>query len=249
MHRLQRLPLAERVEHRRDRADLQRVRAEEHQVVEHPVQLGQRHPQPDRPLGHLDAHQPFDGEHHAELVGERGQPVVPVGQHDDLPVVAHLEQLLGAAVHVADDRLAGDHPLAVEGELEPQHAVRGRVLRPDVEHHVGGVEAGAGPDRHLTCQASVRSARQACSGTYLDRPDRSGAAATSVRRARPGRSARRRRPPRPAPAGSRPGRVRARSSGGRAPSTPSALQRLALADDPRTRRRPRPPPRRRPRAR
>jgi hypothetical protein len=154
-HRLQGLALAERVEHRRDRADLQRVRPEEHQVVEHPVELGQRHPQPDRPLRHLDAHQPFDGEHHPELVGERGQPVVPVGQHDDLPVVAHLEQLLGPAVHVADDRLAGHHPFAVEGQLEAQHTVGGRVLGPDVEHHVGGVEPGAGPHGHLTRHASM----------------------------------------------------------------------------------------------
>jgi hypothetical protein len=35
---------------------------------------------------------------------------VPVGQHGQLPVVPHLEQLLGAAVHEPDDRLGpGDH--------------------------------------------------------------------------------------------------------------------------------------------
>ena len=87
------------------RAELERVGAEEHQVVEHPVQLGEQRARPHRPLRHLHAEHPLDREHHAELVGERGQPVVPVGQHDDLPVVAHLEQLLRAAVHVADDRL------------------------------------------------------------------------------------------------------------------------------------------------
>jgi hypothetical protein len=76
---------------------------------------------------------------------------VPVRQHDDLPVVAHLEQLLRAPVHVPDDRLGGLHPLPVEGQPQPQHAVRGRVLRADVEHHVGGGEVrigqllGAGP--------------------------------------------------------------------------------------------------------
>ena len=147
MHRLQLLALAERVEHRRDRAELERVGAEEHQVVEHPVQLGEQGARPDRPLRHLHAEHLLDGEHHAELVGERRQPVVPVGQHDDLPVVADLEQLLGAAVHVADDRLGRDDPLAVEDDAQPQHAVRRRVLRADVEHHVGGREpAGAEPD-------------------------------------------------------------------------------------------------------
>ena len=134
---LQGLALAEGVEDRRDRADLQRVGAEEHQVVEDPVELGEGGAQPDRPLGHLDAHQPLDGHGHAELVAEGAQPVVPVGQHEDLAVVAHLEELLGAAVHVADDRLGAEHPLAVEVEPEPEHPVRGRVLRADVEHHVG----------------------------------------------------------------------------------------------------------------
>jgi hypothetical protein len=135
---LQRLPLPERVEDGGDRADLQRVRAEEHQVVEHAVELGEQRAEPDGTLGHLEAHHPLDSERDAELVAERGQPVVPVGEHEDLPVVAHLEQLLGAAVHVADDGLGLDDPLAVEPQAQPQHAVGRRVLRADVEHHVGG---------------------------------------------------------------------------------------------------------------
>jgi hypothetical protein len=140
---LQLLALAERVEDRGDRAELQRVRAEEHQVVEHPVQLGQQGARPDRALGDLHAEQVLRGEDDAQLVGERGEPVVPVRQHDDLPVVADLEQLLRAAVHVPDDRLAGDDPLAVQGDPQPQHAVRRRVLRADVQHHVGRREVGA----------------------------------------------------------------------------------------------------------
>ena len=139
--RLELLALAERVEDRGDRAELERVGAEEHQVVEHPVELGQQGARPDRPLGHLHAEHPLDAEHHAELGGERRQPVVPVGQHDDLAVVADLEQLLGAAVHVADDRLGRHDPLAVDDDPQPQHAVGGRVLRTDVEHHVGGGQA------------------------------------------------------------------------------------------------------------
>ena len=100
-----------------------------------------------------------DGEHDAELVGERRQPVVPVGQHDDLPVVAHLEQLLGAAVHVADDRLRGHDALAVEHEPQPQHAVRGRVLRPDVEHHVLGGEPVRSTRSAPAPRPTVRSVR------------------------------------------------------------------------------------------
>ncbi|MFC5043611.1 hypothetical protein [Ornithinimicrobium kibberense] len=41
-------------------------------------------------------------------------------------------------MHVADHRLGGDDPLPVHGQPQPQDAVRGRVLRADVEHHLGG---------------------------------------------------------------------------------------------------------------
>jgi hypothetical protein len=70
---------------------------------------------------------------------------VAVGQCHDLPVVAHLEQLLGAAVHVAHDRLGADDALTVHDQAKSKHAVGRRVLRPDVEHHVGrGERSGAG---------------------------------------------------------------------------------------------------------
>ena len=112
-------------------------------MVEHAVELGEQRADPGRPLGHLHAEHVLDREHDAELGGERAEPVVAVGQHDDLAVVAHLEELLDAAVHVADDRLAGHDALAVERQPQPQDAVGRRVLRPDVEHHVGRGEARA----------------------------------------------------------------------------------------------------------
>ena len=99
-------------------------------MVEHPVQLGEQRPGPDGALGHLHAEHPLDGQHHAQFVGERRQPVVAVGQHHDLPVVARLEELLRAAVHIADDRLGLPDHLAVEHQTQPEHAVRRRVLRP-----------------------------------------------------------------------------------------------------------------------
>ena len=172
---LERLALAERVEDRRDRAELERVRAEEHQVVQHPVQLGQQGARPDRAHRDLHAEHPLGGQDHAELVGEGGQPVVPVGQHDDLPVVADLEELLGAAVHVADDRLARRRSLAVEGQPQPQHAVGGRVLRADVEHHVGGGELArtrADADGRLPASRlpSLPAVRHLRSWTTVDLP-------------------------------------------------------------------------------
>ncbi len=114
-------------------------------MVEDPVELGEQGARPDGPLGDLHAEHPLDAEDDAELVGEGREPVVAVGEDDDLAVVADLEQLLGATVHVADDRLGGDDALAVEDDLQAQDAVRGGVLRADVEDHLGGGEA-ARPD-------------------------------------------------------------------------------------------------------
>lgn len=78
----------------------------------------------------------LDGEHDAEFVAECAQPVVPIGEHGDLAVIADLEEFLRAAMHVADDGVGAHDPFAVEDDLETEHAVRGRVLGADVEHHV-----------------------------------------------------------------------------------------------------------------
>ena len=105
-----------------------------------------------------------------ELAGERREPVVPVGEHDDLAVVADLEELLDAAVHVADDRLAVDDPLAVEGQPQPEDAVGGRMLRADVEDHVLGREATRLPAAALVpCRGTGGEARCAVADPDDDR--------------------------------------------------------------------------------
>ena len=45
----------------------------------------------------------FADEGHCELAEERSLPVVAVRQHQDLPIVADLEELLGTSMHRADD--------------------------------------------------------------------------------------------------------------------------------------------------
>ena len=77
------------------------------------------------------------------LVGEARQPVDAVDQRGDLRVGAELGELLVAAVHVADHRVGRDDALAVEAHDEAQRAVGRRVLRPEVEDHVAGVELDA----------------------------------------------------------------------------------------------------------
>ena len=153
-------------------------------MAEHPVEFGEESPRPDRSDGDLHAEHRFDTEDDAEFVGEGGQPVVPVSQDDDLAVVAHLEELFGAAMHVADDRLGAHDPLAVDDDPQPENPVRRWVLRPDVEDHVGAREA-AGPHADHDVAAFGRSAHAAMlSGCVLaERLRRSPRNATSLSRA------------------------------------------------------------------
>ncbi|GAA4299592.1 hypothetical protein GCM10023178_04140 [Actinomadura luteofluorescens] len=116
-------------------------------MVENSVQLCQKRPRPHSADGDLHAEHAFDSEDDAEFAGERRQPVVPVRQDDDLPEVADLEQLLRSPVHVADDGLGRRDAFAVQGELQPEHTVRGGVLGADVQGHVlGGELLGARTD-------------------------------------------------------------------------------------------------------
>ena len=147
-----------------------------------------------------------------------------VGEHDDLAVVARLEELLGAAVHIADDRLGVLDALAVEHEPEPQHAVGGGVLRADVEHHVGAFRRAADADRRLRHGTSIVSSTRpvppgaspwtSIPGRRAARPQGSRAshaagpparAASRSRPGPPGPSAPPPRPPRRAPVRTRPG--------------------------------------------
>src|SRR5690606_994106 len=59
------------------------------------------------------------------------------------------EEFLGSAVHVTDDGFGRHDPFAVEHQPQPENTVRGRVLRTDVEDHVGGVQTGPRADGHL----------------------------------------------------------------------------------------------------
>ena len=82
----------------------------------------------------LDAEQPLHRQAVRGLVEERRQVVHPGAERDALRPGAELHVLLDAGVQVADDRPQLGHGLAVQGQDQPEHAVRGRVLRAHVDH-------------------------------------------------------------------------------------------------------------------
>ena len=151
-----RLALAEAVPEHRDRAEVQRARAQPHQVAHDPVELEVHHAQVLRALGDLDADERLDGPavgHRVEVVGE---VVHPLDDGDDLPVALVLGRLLDAGVDVADDRLEVAHDLALEvtssrstpcvaGWCGPKLMVRSSCSMPSPRRHAwrGAVTSSA----------------------------------------------------------------------------------------------------------
>ena len=127
------LALAQAVQEDRDRAEVERARAEPDQVRGDPVELEMDHAQVLRALGDLDLGERLDGAAERQRVEVVGQVVHPLDDRDDLPVGLVLGGLLDPRVHVADDRFEVAHDLALERDEQAQHAVRGRVVRAEVE--------------------------------------------------------------------------------------------------------------------
>ncbi len=73
------------------------------------------------------------GEAEGVLLVHRRDVVEAVEIADGLQIRLGLDQLLGAAVQEADVRVDALDELAVELEHEAQHAVRRRVLRPEIQ--------------------------------------------------------------------------------------------------------------------
>ena len=91
------------VEHRRDRADIERVRAQPQQVARDPVQLRQNHADDLRPRRRLHIQQLLDRQAIAQAVRDRRHVIHAVDVGIELRVGAVLGDLLHAAVQVADD--------------------------------------------------------------------------------------------------------------------------------------------------
>ena len=82
---------------------------------------------------HLLVEQPLDRHAERERVEVVGEVVHPLDERDHLPVGLVLAVLLDAGVHVADVRLHVAHDLALERHQQPQHPVRGGVVRAEVD--------------------------------------------------------------------------------------------------------------------
>ena len=82
------------------------------------------------------AHQFLHRERVGDVVRERREIIEPVRVGDELVVLHVLGDLFVAAMQITDVRRRLGDDLAVELEHETQNAVRGRMRRPHVEHHL-----------------------------------------------------------------------------------------------------------------
>ena len=70
------------------------------------------------------------------LLVHRRDIIEPVEIRDRLQIGLVLDQLFGAAVKQADMRIDALDDLAVELEHQAQHAMRGRMLRPEIDGEI-----------------------------------------------------------------------------------------------------------------
>ena len=147
------LTLLEAPERRRQGADIHRLRGDVEQMVEDAPDLAEEHPDQAGAARRLDAGQLLDGQAPGMLLVHRRNVVEPVEIRQVLQVGPALHQLLGAAMQEPDMRVAALDDLAVQLQDKPQHAMRRRVLRAEIQVEV--------PDLLLAGQRVLVTARVA----------------------------------------------------------------------------------------
>ena len=130
------LALGEGVEENRHRAEIERHRAQAQQVGGEARRFAADHPDGLAARRKFPAHEFLDREGIGNVVRQRGEIIQPVRVRDKLVVLHVLGDLLVAAMQVTDMRRRFRHDLAIQLQLEAQHAVRRRVRRAHVEHHL-----------------------------------------------------------------------------------------------------------------
>ena len=79
------------------------------------------------------------------LLVHRRDIIEPVEIRDRLQIGLVLDQLFGAAMQQPDMRIDALDHFAVEFKHEPQHAVRGRMLRPEIDREIARVASAIMP--------------------------------------------------------------------------------------------------------
>ena len=133
------LALLEAPQRRGERADVHRLRGDVEEMREQPPDLAKEHADQLRAARHREAEQLLGREAEGMLLVHRRDVVEPVEIRDRLQIGLVLDQLLGAAMQQADMRIDALDHLAVELQHQAQHAMRRRMLRPEIDGEIAEV--------------------------------------------------------------------------------------------------------------
>ena len=106
---------------------------EPEQVRGDPLELGEERAQKAGPRRRLDSEQPLDRAHVGEMAGDGRRQIQMIEEREPLPERPRLEQLLQAAMEMADHRPALHDPLVLHPQPQDQHALDRGVLGPEAE--------------------------------------------------------------------------------------------------------------------
>jgi hypothetical protein len=109
------------------------VRAQPKQVVQQARDLGEHHADVLRANRNFQAHHLFDGQAIRMLVAHHRDVIQPVHVGQRLEIGLGFGELLGGSVQQADVRIGALDHFAIELQHQAQHAVRGGMLRAEVE--------------------------------------------------------------------------------------------------------------------
>ena len=143
------LALFETPQRRRERADVHRLRRDIEHMRQQPADLGIEHADELAAPRHCNLKELFRGETECVFLIHRRDIVEPVEIRDRLQIGFLLDQLLGTAMEQTDMRIDTLDHLAVEFQHQAQHAVRRRMLRPEIDRKVA--LCGGGFSHHATC--------------------------------------------------------------------------------------------------
>ena len=172
------LALLEAPERRRERADVHRLRGDVEEVRQQPADLAIEHADELGAPRHREAQQLLGRQAEGVLLVHRRDVIEPVEIRDRLQIGLVLDQLLGAAMEQPDMRIDALHDLAVELQHQAQHAVRRRMLRPEIDGEVAQRGFGHPPTLsclHRVCIGDVRRFIQAsafCASVAFSSPGR-----------------------------------------------------------------------------
>ena len=124
---------------RGQRADVHRLRGDVEQMRQDAADLAVQNPDQLPAARHGDAEQLFRRQTKRVLLVHRRDIVEPVEIRDRLQIGLVLDQLFGAAMKQADMRIDPRDHFAVELQHQTQHAVRRRMLRPEIDREIAEV--------------------------------------------------------------------------------------------------------------